>query len=130
MKNLGLTLLVIATLMISGCGESTAQETETNKGKTELLSPSDFKSKLVELTDYQLIDVRTPEEVAQGAIEGSVNIDFKSDDFKAKIAALDKSKPTLVYCAGGYRSGKAADQMKEMGFVYVIDLDGGFSAWE
>ncbi|MBL4653386.1 MAG: rhodanese-like domain-containing protein [Flavobacteriales bacterium] len=130
MKNVLLSILVIATITISSCGESVAQEAEATQGKVELLSPTAFKEKLIELKDYQLIDVRTSAEVAKGAIEGALNIDFNSGEFKVKIAKLDKTKPTLVYCAGGYRSAKAASQMSEMGFVYVIDLDGGFGAWE
>jgi len=128
MKNIILSLSVIAILAVASCGEITAQE--NNDNNAELLSPKDFKSKLAELKDYQLIDVRTPQEVSEGAIEGSINIDFKSDDFKTKIAELDKTKPTLVYCAGGVRSAKAAEKMSKMGFVQIIDLKGGYSSWD
>jgi phage shock protein E len=77
-----------------------------------------------------LLDVRTSEEIAQGAIPGSVPLDFKSSDFDARIDALDKDKPYFVYCAVGGRSGKTADLMKEKGFTQVYNLDGGFQAWQ
>ncbi len=132
-KNAVLSAAIVSALGMSSCAQTESTESsDTNalNAKVELLSPADFKTTIGALKDYQLIDVRTPGEVAGGAIEGSINIDFKADNFKAKMAELDKSKPTFVYCAGGYRSGKAADMMKEMGFEHIIDLDGGFGAWQ
>lgn len=141
MKKLTLTIALIASIATvgftscssTGDGENQTAQTEQageTKGKMELASPAEFKAKMSEFKDYQLIDVRTPGELEGGKIEGSVNIDFHDSAFKEKIAELDKSKPTLVYCAGGVRSAKAAQQMNEMGFTYVIDLDGGYGAWE
>lgn len=130
LKNAALSVVVVATLGMSSCAQTESADATVADTKVELLSPTDFKTKLGEIKDYQIVDVRTPGEVAEGAIEGSINIDFKSDNFKTKMTELDKSKPTFVYCAGGYRSGKAADMMKEMGFEHIIDLDGGFGAWQ
>ncbi|MDQ4096606.1 MAG: rhodanese-like domain-containing protein, partial [Actinomycetota bacterium] len=42
---------------------------------------------------------------------------------------LDRSRPTVVYCAGGYRSSVAASALVASGFADVSDLLGGFSAW-
>jgi len=126
MKNIILSL--IAVLAMASCGEITAQK--NNDNKAELLSSADFKSKLAELKDYQLIDVRTPGECEHGVIEGAININFQASDFEEKIASLDKTKPTLVYCAGGVRSAKAAEKMVKMGFVQIIDLRGGYGSWD
>ena len=79
--------------------------------------------------DIQLIDVRTPTEVSAGKIENALNIDFNSPDFKAEIEKLDKDKKTLVYCAAGGRSGKAAQLMHDIGFKEVYDLQGGYGNW-
>ena len=77
----------------------------------------------------ELIDVRTPGECENGVIDGAININFQASDFEEKIASLDKTKPTLVYCAGGVRSAQAAKKMSKMGFVQIIDLKGGYSSW-
>ncbi|MBT6439260.1 MAG: rhodanese-like domain-containing protein [Flavobacteriales bacterium] len=127
MKNIILSLSVIAILAVPSCGEITAQE--NNDNKIEVLSSKDFKSKLAGLKDYQLIDVRTPGECENGVIDGAININFQASDFEEKIASLDKTKPTLVYCAGGVRSAQAAKKMSKMGFVQIIDLKGGYSSW-
>ncbi len=42
---------------------------------------------------------------------------------------LDPARPTVVYCAGGYRSAIAASTLSTLGFVDVSDLRGGFEAW-
>ena len=45
------------------------------------------------------------------------------------IDELDASAPTVVYCAGGYRSAIAASLLRSRGFADVSDLVGGYSAW-
>ena len=38
--------------------------------------------------------------------------------------------PTVVYCAGGYRSSVAASLLRHNGFTDVSDILGGYGAWE
>lgn len=47
-----------------------------------------------------------------------------------RLASLDASKPTVVYCAGGFRSSIAASRLAAAGFGDVADLLGGFGAWQ
>ncbi len=47
----------------------------------------------------------------------------------ARIDELDASRPTVVYCAGGYRSSVAASLLRHRGFVDVSDVLGGYGAW-
>ena len=76
-----------------------------------------------------LVDVRTPEEFAEGHIAKAVNMNVNDNDFESKIATLDKEKPVMVYCRSGGRSAKAAGILKEKGFKHVYDLDGGMIGW-
>lgn len=76
-----------------------------------------------------ILDVRTPEEYAEGHIENSVNIDFNADDFKTNINKLDKNKTYLVYCRSGNRSKKAIAVMKELGFKEIYNI-GGIMDWQ
>jgi rhodanese-related sulfurtransferase len=80
--------------------------------------------------DLQLVDVRTPEEVAEGKIEGAQNIDFRDPKFKEEISTLDKNKPVVVYCGAGGRSGKTSALLQELGFKEIYDLSGGFTQWK
>jgi len=94
-----------------------------------LLEPKLFAEKLKETPDAVLIDVRTPGEVAQGIIEGAININLQGRDFSEKMEALDKNGQYFVYCKMGGRSGAARKKMLQMGFVNVYDLKGGYNNW-
>lgn len=76
-----------------------------------------------------VIDVRTPEEFAEGHLERATEIDFYGDDFRDRISQLDPAGRYLVYCRSGNRSGQATAIMRELGFEQVYDLDGGVVAW-
>lgn len=108
-------------------GASTSASVSSNNVKS--VNTEQF-SKLLLLDNVQVLDVRTAEEYEGGHIEDAVNIDVLKDDFKAKAAKLDKSKPVLVYCRSGKRSMKAASTLESMGFTRIVNLDGGMLAWE
>jgi len=117
MKNTLLLLLLFAGLSIAGANAQT------------LLSPDAFEKMLKNNPNIQLVDVRTPEEFADGRIQGAVNYDYYAADFAQKIAQLDKTKPVMVYCEAGARSASSAEKLKKAGFNKVFDLNGGISAW-
>ncbi len=77
--------------------------------------------------DVRLIDVRTAEEYAEGHLFGAENIDVKAADFAERIKGIDGE--VAVYCRGGRRSLKAAEQLAAGGCT-VYNLDGGILAWQ
>lgn len=102
------------------------------KSQTEgvtLVDVPTFEQKLI-AEGVQLVDVRTPEEFTSGHIANAVNININDANFQTKIATLDKSKPVLVYCKSGGRSGRASSILKEIGFTNITDLDGGITSWK
>ncbi len=80
--------------------------------------------------DLVVLDVRTPEEFAEGHLEGAVLVDFYDADFSDQLAGLDADVPYLVYCRSGNRSGQTLDIMQQLGFTSAVDVDGGIVAWE
>ena len=76
-----------------------------------------------------LLDVRRPDEFAQGHLPGAHNIDVTSPDFAQRMATLDSSQPTYVYCRSGARSAKAAAFLSTAGFGQVFNLTGGVLDW-
>jgi rhodanese-related sulfurtransferase len=116
-----LIFCLLCFLSIVGCDNSTAQTK---------LSPDDFEKLLKTDKTVQLVDVRTPQEVAIGHIEKAININIADTDFQAKISQLDKTKPVAVYCGVGGRSGKAAAMLTTLGFTKIYDLQGGMTAWK
>ena len=123
MKRVLVVLIVVVTFVSYSCKEENASS------EIQVVTPEEMKE-LSQLEDVQLIDVRTPEEYKEGYIADFQNIDYLSPDFDKEIEKLDKSKPVIVYCKSGNRSGKCAAKMKEKGFVKVYDLDGGIAKWK
>ena len=75
----------------------------------------------------QIVDVRNPGETRLGAIPGARLIPIAQ--LTARVRELDAHIPTVVYCAGGYRSSLAASVLEAHQFADVSDLLGGFEAW-
>ena len=66
-----------------------------------------------------IVDVRTPEEYAQGHIEAAVNIPVEYPDFMDQVGQLDPNGTYAVYCRSGNRSGQAERALRAQGFVAV-----------
>jgi glyoxylase-like metal-dependent hydrolase (beta-lactamase superfamily II) len=81
-----------------------------------------------ELHELQVVDVRGPGEFAGGALPGAVNLPLPR--LRATLDQLDRTRPVLVNCAGGYRSSVAASLLRAQGFTDVSDLLGGWNAWK
>lgn len=76
-----------------------------------------------------VLDVRTPEEFADGHIKDAVNIDFNGGDFESQLAKLDPAKPYLVHCAAGGRSGRSMELFKKLKFEKIYHLVDGYNGW-
>ena len=75
--------------------------------------------------DAILIDVRSPAEFAGGSIPGAIHIPLNQIHLIASHQSqIDASKPIIVFCASGMRSGLARRQLLSMGHVNVINGGG------
>ncbi|HEY9842181.1 MAG: rhodanese-like domain-containing protein [Candidatus Sericytochromatia bacterium] len=79
---------------------------------------------------WKLIDVRTPEEFAQGHLQEAALMNFYDADFREKLLNMDRNQPYIIYCRSGNRSGKALAMMRELGFRNAYDIQGGILAWQ
>jgi hydroxyacylglutathione hydrolase len=91
------------------------------------LTATALDERIAGIADLQLVDVRNPGELEAGTIAGAVNIPV--GQLTRRLTELDRTRPTVVYCAGGYRSSVAASLMRQQGFADVSDLIGGYGAW-
>lgn len=79
---------------------------------------------------FVVLDVRSPREVAAGAIPDHIAINVMAGSFREEVAKLDSSNTYLVYCKSGMRSAKACRIMAEMGFDKLYNFKGGMSVWQ
>ena len=90
------------------------------------LTAKDFVLRRDTVVGLQVVDVRNESEFKLGSVLGAQNIPVVQ--LPNRLVELDASLPTVVYCAGGYRSSIAASLLKRSGFVDVSDVLGGFES--
>ena len=74
--------------------------------------------------DAVVIDVRTPQEFAEGHLRGATNIDVQSGSFEQEVSELETGGSYVVYCRSGNRSARAVELMTNLGFQHVVDAGG------
>lgn len=123
MKNLSFYLLSLVLFLFVGCYNG---HTQTQK---KLITATEMQVKIIAEPKITIVDVRTPEEFEKGHVENAINIDWNGNNFATEIAKLDKTKPIIIYCQSGNRSGKAAAKMLNMGFENLYEMEGGMMKW-
>jgi hydroxyacylglutathione hydrolase len=78
--------------------------------------------------DVQLVDVRNAGETEAGMVPAAVNIPLAQLGRRAD--ELDPTRPTVLYCAGGWRSSVGASLLRHLGYADVSDVLGGYAGWE
>jgi phage shock protein E len=110
---------VVTATVLAGCSNSAAiEDVDVPQAAT-----------ILDQGEAIILDVRTPQEYASGHLPGAINIDVEASDFADRVSGLDEAAETLVYCQTGNRSGVATDQMADLGFSDLADLQGGIEAW-
>ncbi|MGH7642060.1 MAG: molybdopterin-synthase adenylyltransferase MoeB [Candidatus Dormibacteria bacterium] len=94
------------------------------------VAPQELRVRLASDGQRQLLDVREPEEVAQGVIPEAVVIPRGFLELRVESAIPDRATPIAVYCASGVRSLLAARTLHAMGYSDVVSLQGGYNAWK
>jgi len=76
-----------------------------------------------------ILDVRSPEEYAEGHIPGAINVPY--DQIAANLDSLEsfQTAEIVVYCRTGRRAGVAENVLREAGFTRVLDLEGHMTSW-
>jgi hydroxyacylglutathione hydrolase len=91
------------------------------------LTAATLAARRADVSDLVIVDVRNPGEVTNGAIPGALHVPLTQ--LVHRVDELDATRPTVAYCASGYRSVIAASWLSANGFVDVSDLLGGYTEW-
>lgn len=126
--------LLMLLLAATGCGDRTPSANKPDAptvGQTPIfrsLSPQEAKSLIETRKDLALVDVRSPQELYEGAIPGSQLIPFT--DLAQGRTTLPTGKPILLICAVGGRSYAVGQYFSGKGYGEIYNLSGGISAWK
>ena len=86
-----------------------------------------LKTKLDRAEELMLVDVRSAEEYATGRIAGSRLLPLQTIPKRHK--ELPKNTPLIITCRSGARSRAACEQLSQLGFTNLHNLQGGVMAW-
>lgn len=78
--------------------------------------------------NYLVVDVRTPEEFAQGHIPGAVNLPNESIGTEPPALLPDKNQLIMIYCRSGNRSKQASEKLVKLGYSSIVEF-GGIMDW-
>ncbi len=125
------TLLGAGLVVLVGVGCAGDDGGETSVGTDTPASPAladpEAFARRIEAPSVLTINVHTPNE---GSIAGTdLTIAF---DRIAESSELpdDRGTPLAVYCRSGNMSADAVDDLTALGYTDIVELDGGFNAWE
>ncbi len=98
--------------------------------KAEIREVDTEQADAMRLDGAKMLDVREPDEIAQGVIPGAVAIVRGNLEAQVENLIPDKSTPLVVHCAGGVRSAFAVKTLEALGYTDLVSMDGGFNKWK
>ncbi len=114
-------------MAMAGAGAAAADDADAAAPALIALTPEELAARIAAGT-VRLIDVRTPEEVAEGTIPGAEHMPLGSFDPAAPGA--DDGREVVLYCRTGRRSAIAGEKLAAAVGGPVVHLEGGILAWE
>ena len=120
-----------ATVLLCSVALVACDEDNDKPGETayEQITPDEAKALMDSEEGYVILDVRTPEEYAEGHIAGAILIPDYEIGEKAESILTDKDQLILVYCRSGRRSKNAANELVALGYTNIKEF-GGINDWK
>src|SRR3981189_1932373 len=78
---------------------------------------------------FLLVDVREDNEWAKGHLPGAVHLGKGIIERDIEQRVPDTNAKLILYCGGGFRSARVADNLQKMGYTNVESMDGGWKGW-
>jgi hydroxyacylglutathione hydrolase len=96
--------------------------------RTERITAQNLAEQLASAEPPLVLDVRTPQEVSTGRIEGSIHVPLSR--LPERLDEIPRGRPIVVTCGSGYRSSTAVSMLEAQGRSGLSDLVGGMAAWD
>ena len=116
--------LILSMMLLSSC----VTPKSSSLGYRQI-SMNDAVKMMKDEKNYIILDVRRPDEFAEGHIPGAINVP-NEEIGTAEIAELpNKSQLILVYCRSGRRSKEASEKLVKLGYTNIVEF-GGINDWK
>ena len=126
-KILAVLLLMSVAFSILGC-DGGAPEERKEQAKYRRITADEAQVLMQKTQDYLILDVRSPEEFAEGHIPNAINIPNESIGGAAPKELPDKNQKIFVYCRSGARSVQASEKLAGLGYTNIVEM-GGINNW-
>ena len=110
--------LLFSALAFTACGSASSESS------FQQISMDAAITQMAEEDNFILLDVRTPEEFADGHIPGAINIPNESIGENDIAELPDKEQRIYVYCRSGNRSKQASAKLVNLGYTNVVEIGG------
>jgi len=114
----------------TSASRSQAEEGEIERPFMEQITVEDLKKRIDAGEDLVILDVRNPDENAKGAIPGARLIPLP--ELPKHVLEMNdlKDKEIIIHCQKGGRSARACGILKSRGFQHLVNVEGGYEAWQ
>ena len=112
-----MALIMTTAFILGSCGTGYKQ-----------ISQDEAMKIMDEENGYLIVDVRRPDEFAEGHIEGAINVPNEGIAEEMPEELPDKNQLLLIYCRTGRRSKEASEKLAKIGYKNVYEF-GGINTW-
>ena len=112
--------ILLSALMFTGCAGTSNNQTNTYRQ----ISMDEAVNMMAQETGYIILDVRRPDEYADGHIPNAINVPNESIGTDEITELPDKDQLILVYCRSGRRSKEASSKLVKLGYTNIVEFVG------
>ena len=117
--------ILLSALMLTGCAGTSNNQTNTYRQ----ITMDEAVTMMAQETGYIILDVRRPDEFAEGHIPGAINVANETIGTDEIPELPNKDQLIMVYCRSGRRSKEASEKLVKLGYTNIVEF-GGILDWK
>ena len=117
--------ILLSALLLTGCAGTGNNQTNTYRQ----ISMDEAVTMMAQETGYIILDVRRPDEYADGHSPNAINVPNESIGTDEIPELPNKDQLIMVYCRSGRRSKEASAKLVKLGYTNIVEF-GGILDWK
>ena len=117
--------ILLSALMFTGCAATSNSQANTYRQ----ITMDEAVDMMAQEIGYIILDVRRPDEFAEGHIPGAINVANETIGTDEIPELPDKNQLIMVYCRSGRRSKEASEKLAKQGYTNIVEF-GGILDWK